>query len=783
MKGPDFSCANKKSGKLGSLILVFLLLCAFFVVPASAQLAPGKQVLFLNSYNPGLTFSDEELRGVREILAPLGDELELSIEYMDTKKISDEEHIDNLYDLYEHKYRDSDLDLIIAADNSAFEFIVDHRDALLPGTPVVFCGVNYFTDDMIEGLDGFTGVVEDPDIGSTLDLAFQQFPDTQQIYVIHDTTNTGLAIRKHIDHFARHYESRVAFIIISDVTVRDLITIVSVLPENSVILLEAFNRDADGAVYTLEKIGDVLSDKTDLPIYINTETYLGHGVIGGMITSGYLQGKQAGVMALRILKGEPVESVPIEKESPHVYMFDYNELVEFGIQESEIPEGSIIINKPVPEQVPVWIFYIAAIVIVCLFTIILVLAFNIDIRRRIELDLRKNIAERELAQAELKKKNDELNTAYEHLSANEEELRQNYEELSSAENDLRESERKFRAIFNQTFELTGLLSVDGTILQANETALEFIGSDERNVIGKHFWETPWWTHSPEVQKEIEDAVHRAAKGEFVRFETTHLSPDMGLRYIDFSLKSVYDDEGKIVMLIPEGRDITDRRMAEDALKKALKKLNLLNSVTFNDIQNNLFSLLGYIELQRDLKDADAIGEFTEKEKQLTLKITESLEFAKNYQDLGLKEPIWQDVLQIYLYAASHLSMSNLSRSTDVEGLQIYADPLLEKVFVKMIDNTIRHGQKVTEIRLYYRETGDGLCLIYEDNGIGVPVHLKNEIFRRGYGEKKGMGLFLVREILGITDISISETGEYGKGARFEILVPEGRYRFKTEDEI
>lgn len=131
--------------------------------------------------------------------------------------------------------------------------------------------------------------------------------------------------------------------------------------------------------------------------------------------------------------------------------------------------------------------------------------------------------------------------------------------------ELRESEEKFRAIFDHTFQFVGLMTVDGTLIEANRSALELSGIKESEVIGKPFWETPWWTHSREMQEMLCVAIKRSAQGEFVRFEATHPAIDGSLHYVDFSLKPVMDEDGNVVLLIPEGRDITDRKRAEEAI--------------------------------------------------------------------------------------------------------------------------------------------------------------------------------------------------------------------------
>jgi PAS domain S-box-containing protein len=143
---------------------------------------------------------------------------------------------------------------------------------------------------------------------------------------------------------------------------------------------------------------------------------------------------------------------------------------------------------------------------------------------------------------------------------------------------LRQSEQKLRAIFDQAFQFIGVLSIDGIVLQANQTALQFAGVSEDVVLGKLFWETPWWAHSAELQEKVRAAVREAAGGEFVRFEATHTASDGQVHYVDFSLKPVTDSEGRVVEIIPEGRDITERKRAEDALRLSSERLQLATRV-------------------------------------------------------------------------------------------------------------------------------------------------------------------------------------------------------------
>lgn len=148
-------------------------------------------------------------------------------------------------------------------------------------------------------------------------------------------------------------------------------------------------------------------------------------------------------------------------------------------------------------------------------------------------------------------------------------------ERKRIEDALYASERTIRAIFDQTFQFIGMMTLDGKLIEANRTAMLFAGINEADCIGKFFWDTPWWSHSKELQNKLREAVSRAAEGETVFFEATHLAADKSLHYIDFSLKPVKDEHGKVAFLIPEGRDITERKRIEEELKKTRNHLNEL----------------------------------------------------------------------------------------------------------------------------------------------------------------------------------------------------------------
>jgi len=169
--------------------------------------------------------------------------------------------------------------------------------------------------------------------------------------------------------------------------------------------------------------------------------------------------------------------------------------------------------------------------------------------------------------------------------------------------------------------------------------------------------------------------------------------------------------------------------------------------------------------------------YVDKLMETTTVISQQIEFTRLYQNLGIVPPSWQNVQAVFLRACSHLEMNRVEIRSDLENIEIFADPLLERVFFNQADNTLRYGgPDKSYISLAACETGEGLVITIEDDGVGIPPQDKEKIFRRGFGKNTGLGLFLAREILSITGIGLRETGEYLHGARFELLVPKGSFR-------
>jgi PAS domain S-box-containing protein len=259
-------------------------------------------------------------------------------------------------------------------------------------------------------------------------------------------------------------------------------------------------------------------------------------------------------------------------------------------------------------------------------------------------------------------------------------------------------------------------------------------------------------------------------------------PDGTIRHC--MVKTVPIEDRGIPAFLSVVTDITERKAAEDALSRANKKLTILSSITRHDLKNQLMALSGYLELSKEQPDmTPAASGYLKTEVRIVEIMGHQIDFTKIYEDTGTTAPTWQNVSARVRQAVAALPMHDIRVEVDRADLSVYADPMFGKVFYNLIDNALKYGGKaMMTIHISCHETDRGLALICEDDGAGIAIGDKKNLFEQGFGKHTGLGLFLSREILTITGITIEETGEPGKGACFEMVVPEGAFRF-TDEEI
>jgi PAS domain S-box-containing protein len=338
-------------------------------------------------------------------------------------------------------------------------------------------------------------------------------------------------------------------------------------------------------------------------------------------------------------------------------------------------------------------------------------------------------------------------------------------QLVRATETLRENEEKYRGVFEAKNNPLVLVDSDTFYIRdINEAALDLYGYTRNELLECSLLNL---SAEPEKTREIlARQVPRVSQRYHRRKDGTIFPADITLA--DFPLK------GQDLLLLSI-RDLTGVQQMGDALRIANVKLNLLIGITRHDVLNSLSVLLGYNEIMRERENDPATREMLVKQEKALMAIRNQLEFTRAYDDLGIKAPAWQHIESTVKMAYSQF-INTLSVSCETGDLEIYADPMLEKVFYNLFDNSFRYGDSITKIRVSAAVDKTDLLLVFEDNGIGIPENEKERIFSRGYGKNSGLGLFLAREILAITRIGIKETGEYRQGVRFVLRVPQGAYR-------
>ena len=305
-----------------------------------------RHVLVLNSYHVGYEWADGITKGIREQFDESGETVDLYIEFMDTKRHSDDDHFSRLRELYKYKFSDRDFDVIISCDDNALNFLLANRENLAPSVPIVFCGVNNFTPSRIAGYENITGVVEGVNFRANIDLALELHPNLKRIVVIGGSTLSIVSMRRRLEQVVPEYVDRVKFDYLVNLSMSDLLKRLDDVPSSDVVFSFGIQKDKDGKDYTIKYSNKVTTSRCKAPVYAFWDHLMTPGVFGGYVVNSASQGRAAADLALRILRGEDADDIPVITESPNLYMFNYYQLQRFGIDMSALPESRIVLDRP-----------------------------------------------------------------------------------------------------------------------------------------------------------------------------------------------------------------------------------------------------------------------------------------------------------------------------------------------------------------------------------------------------------------------------------------------------
>lgn len=754
--------------------LVVSLFISGLLLATLAHANPGSNVLLVNSYHHGFKWTDDIVAGVKSVLAG---NVDLRIEYLDNRRVSSKPYLENIYESFRIKFKGIRYDVIIVSDDPALDLLLDLRDELFPGTPVVFCGINDFNEARLRGQPLYTGVVEDVDLKSTLEMVHKLHPRARTIVSPINSNATGRANLKLLEQVIPFFQDTFSFEIQRDPKLTTFLERLATAPKDDVaaLLIGRFSNDQGGEIPITESTPMIAEAGT--PAYSLWEYYLGYGIVGGRLTNGFYQGKTAGEIASRLLHGET--NIPVDRNSPNPFMFDYNELLRFGLEAASLPKGSVVINKPQG----FYARYGTAIHV----AILVFLAMSVVIAYMSRLIIHKNRAQKELKhhkeglEAMVAERTAKVNAVNTTLTA-EIAVRQRAEEA------LAQSERKYRQIFDGMSDGLALHEMiydqenepaDYKFLEVNPAFERLTGFSSEHVVGKTVREL-----LPNIEllwlKRYHDVL---SDGEPVHFE--EYASDLGKQ---FEVVAFRVGRRRFASLF---RDITERNHLREMMVQSEKMISLgtLAAGMAHEVNNPLAAIAQSVQVALNRLSPDVAANIKAAQEcgceieplGCYLEKRQVISFLKNIREAGSRAAhIVANLLEFSRKSESHRSLANINSILDksvelarmdfdlkkkydfnqIHIVRDYAPDLpdilcarieIEQVILNLLKNAVQAIAQLPEpfanpvIHLRTTKEGDTVRIEVEDNGPGIAEPLRKRIFdpfftTKPVGEGTGLGL-------------------------------------------
>ena len=413
------------------MILLYLIVCVFSGIPVFGE--SDKQVLIINSYHYGLSWTDDIDRGVIDTIKESYDNTRIFVEYIDWKEYPTERALELFNEMIQYKYANKKIDLVVTTDDAALTYVMGQRDTVFKEVPIVSSGVSKDNYDLLtKGDPLITGVIEQVDIHSTIEVALSVNPDLHQLYIVHDQTESGKAMTDATIQTLANWYPDIEPIVITDMSIDQIIEEVGKLKSSDAILMTAYYSDINGRTIDFEDMIRSVSEATQAPVFSLYDFALNNGALGGSLLSGRETGKRAGELSVEILGGALPAQLPLVTEGFHINAIDYNVATAFNINVNHLSDDITIINRPISlyEQYKAQIITVLIIMgLMVIFIVILTYALRKTVK------LKNELTEKHFEQIQL---NEELTASEEELKAQFEALNELFDELqmSKEQNEL-----------------------------------------------------------------------------------------------------------------------------------------------------------------------------------------------------------------------------------------------------------------------------------------------------------------------------------------------------------
>jgi PAS domain S-box-containing protein len=527
-----------------TIIGIFLLSLATEIQAQTTDKVNSKSVLFLSAYQVDLPVNTLAVRAIQEEFQKISDmNITLYYEYLDINRFGDTGYQQALFDVYTRKYHDKTIDLVIVGTQSMLELWLKHRHAILPNTPVIFYDINTLRYNEIELPKDVTGVVSDVNHAQSVSWFLGARPSIREVIIVHGVGLADQPFLRDVDFAQTDLRGRVQFTDWSQLPLVEMKRRAAILPKTSVILYSLLFEDVTGVKYRPIDALKELTTVSAVPILSGYDQFIGTGTIGGYMYSIEQQARETSRIGLKILRGEAITSIPVQKNRGTHFTFDHRILQRWDIPLSALPPESIVKNR----QYSVWELYRIEIIIILIFicALIILSAFLI----RLTSHLRK-------ARHSLIELNTNLETQVQERTI----------ELRSANESLSEREAQFHAMFDSHSAVMYLLNPDnGNIIDANQAALAYYGYTRSEFQAMNICKINQMN-----QIEIEKNLELAKDGQRMYFEFRHCLANGEVSDVEVHTSPIAFKGQKILFNIIH--DITERKLVEKTLEEERRRL-------------------------------------------------------------------------------------------------------------------------------------------------------------------------------------------------------------------
>jgi PAS domain S-box-containing protein len=749
---------------LGVICFLILFSNHHQVIAETSKESASYEVLIVHSDYQGYPWTDSLNEGIGDGFASSPVQINLQYEYLDSKRNRDKYYFEQLRELWSIKYNKRRIDLIIVCSNKAYDFVMLERDNLFFGIPIVFSGYIGFKPDMLSDKQPITGVVQETDIISTIDVALLLHPQIKKIVFVAPGAPPFRMV------WLEGLEERYAKIVqIHTITAENTVQIdkeinsqgedIVVIPLNSVL-------ESNGTYLPFTQFVSHLSIRRVFPVYALWDIALGQGVVGGKMVTATSQGRGAVELALQVLQGTPARDVPVVTNSPNKYMFDWEAMQRFKVSDSDLPNQSIVINRPVSFYAANKIIVHVTIAIFCILLLLILALFAAIVY-----------------------------------------LRRAQKGLLISDKTLKESEARFEILIKKSPLPMVVTDQNQDISFFNDKFTELFGYTIDDISTADQWWSrayPDLEYREKVQNSWLVAIEKAsATGTDIEVQEWDLTiKDGSSRRCEFFMVPL--EEVSLIIMNDISKRISDEAEKENLglrLQQAQKMeaIGTLAGGIAHDFNNMLSAILGFTELAKDecepgstiSEDLDEVLEAGHRAKGLVQQI---LAFSRqeDVERLAL-EPANIVNETIKMIRSSLPTTIKINQNIDPKTGWIFADPTqINQILMNLCTNAF-HAMEETGGKLdialkeviFCREdlvhvpdieAGVFIQLSIGDSGTGIAPDVKDKVFEPYFttkeaGKGTGMGLSMVHGIVKSHGGFISLYSELGEGTVFNVFLP------------